>query len=164
VFGLVRDRLLSFGMVIAIGFILLVSLVVSAGLAAWGRYWSGLFAGTEILLHAANFALSFFVITACFPIIYKFLPQPHIEVRDVWIGAAVTALLFTIGKFLIGLYLGKSTIASSYGAAGSFVVLLLWVYYSAQVFLLGAELTRVYAGRHTDEGAPVRSAKRLGAA
>jgi len=143
--GIVRGRLLSFGMVITIGFILLVSLVVSAGLAAWGNYWSGMFAGIEVLLHAANFAVSLAVITVSFAFIYKFLPQTHIEWRDVWVGAAVTALLFTIGKFLIGLYLGKSTVASSYGAAGSLVLLLLWVYYSAQIFLLGAEFTKVYA-------------------
>jgi membrane protein len=134
-------------MVITIGFILLVSLVVSAGLAAWGNYWSGMFAGIEVLLHAANFAVSLAVITVSFAFIYKFLPQTHIEWRDVWVGAAVTALLFTIGKFLIGLYLGKSTVASSYGAAGSLVLLLLWVYYSAQIFLLGAEFTKVY-GEH----------------
>ncbi len=143
--GIVRGRLLSFGMVITIGFILLVSLVVSAGLAAWGNYWSGMFAGIEVLLHAANFAVSLAVITVSFAFIYKFLPQTHIEWRDVWVGAAVTALLFTIGKFLIGLYLGKSTVASSYGAAGSLALLLLWVYYSAQIFLLGAEFTKVYA-------------------
>jgi membrane protein len=145
--GLVRGRLLSFGMVITIGFILLVSLAVSAGLAAWGNYWSGMFAGIEVLLQAANFAVSLGVITISFAFIYKFLPQTHIEWREVWVGAAVTALLFTIGKFLIGLYLGKSTVASSYGAAGSLVLLLLWVYYSAQIFLLGAEFTRVYADR-----------------
>jgi membrane protein len=137
-------------MVIAIGFLLLVSLVVSAGLAAWGNYWSGMFAGVEVLLHAVNFIVSFAVITALFAIIYKFLPKTHIEWRDVWIGAAVTALLFSVGKLLIGLYLGKSSVASSYGAAGSLVILLLWVYYSAQIFLLGAEFTRAYAQRRSN--------------
>jgi membrane protein len=145
VWGLLRDRLLSFGMVIAIGFLLLVSLVLSAALAAWGNYWSGLFVGVETMLHAANFLVSFLVITALFAIMYKFLPQTPIDWRDVWIGAAVTALLFSVGKLLIGLYLGKSSVASSYGAAGSLVILLLWVYYSAQIFLLGAEFTKVYA-------------------
>jgi membrane protein len=146
--GLVRGRLLSFGMIIAIGFLLLVSLVLSATLAALGSYWSGVFAQLEFLLQAANFAVSFGVITVLFAIIYKFLPQTRIEWNDVWIGAAVTALLFSIGKLLIGLYLGKSSVASSYGAAGSLVILLLWVYYSAQVFLLGAEFTKAYADTH----------------
>jgi len=143
--GVVRGRLLSFGMIIAIGFLLLVSLVLSATLAALGSYWSGVFAQLEFLLQAANFALSFGVVTVLFAIIYKFLPQTRIEWGDVWIGAAVTALLFSIGKLLIGLYLGKSSVASSYGAAGSLVILLLWVYYSAQIFLFGAEFTEVYA-------------------
>ena|SRR5690349_13107583 len=146
--GLVRSRLLSFGMVIAIGFLLLVSLVLSAALAALGTYWSGVFAELEVLLQAANFAVSFGVITVLFAIIYKFLPKTRIEWRDVWIGAAVTALLFTIGKLLIGMYLGKSSVASSYGAAGSLVILLLWVYYSAQIFLLGAEFTKAFTESH----------------
>jgi membrane protein len=98
--------------------------------------------------------VSLAVITALFAVIYKFLPQTHIEWRDVWIGAAVTALLFTIGKLLIALYLGKSSVASSYGAAGSLVVLLLWVYYSAQIFLLGAEFTRAYAESHGSRQTP----------
>ena len=146
--GLVRGRLLSFGMIIAIGFLLLVSLVLSATLAALGSYWSNVFAQLEFLLQAANFAVSFGVVTVLFAIIYKFLPQTRIEWGDVWIGAAVTALLFSIGKLLIGLYLGKSSVASSYGAAGSLVILLLWVYYSAQIFLLGAEFTKAYADSH----------------
>jgi membrane protein len=157
IWGLVRGRLLSFGMIIAIGFLLLISLVVSAALAAWGNYWSGLFAGVEIILQTANFAVSFAVITVLFAIIYKFLPQTHIEWRDVWIGAAVTALLFTIGKLLLGLYLGKSTVASAYGAAGSLVIVLLWVYYSAQIFLLGAEFTKAYAGSHGSQRKPAAS-------
>jgi membrane protein len=148
IWGLVRTRLLSFGMIIAIGFLLLVSLMVSAALAAWGKYWAGLAAGTEVLLHAAYFAVSFAVITVLFAMIYKFLPRTRIQWKDVWMGAAVTALLFTIGKFVIGLYLGKSTVASSYGAAGALVILLLWVYYSAQIFLLGAEFTKAYADSH----------------
>jgi len=146
--GVVRGRLLSFGMIIAIGFLLLVSLVLSATLAALGSHWSSVFAQLEFLLQAANFAVSFGVVTVLFAIIYKFLPQTRIEWGDVWIGAAVTALLFSIGKLLIGLYLGKSSVASSYGAAGSLVILLLWVYYSAQIFLLGAEFTKAYADSH----------------
>jgi membrane protein len=141
----VRGRILSVGMILAIGFLLLVSLIVSAGLAAWGKYWGGWFGGIEILLHAANFVFSLAVITVLFAIIYKMLPHAEVQWRDVWIGAAVTALLFTLGKFLIGLYIGKSAIASSYGATGALVILLVWVYYSAQIFLIGAEFTHAYA-------------------
>jgi membrane protein len=166
VWGFVRARLLSFGLIVAIGFLLLVSLVVSAGLAAWGSYWSGLFAGVEVILQAVNFAISLVVITVLFAIIYKVLPQTHIEWRDVWVGAGVTAMLFTIGKLLIGLYLGKSSVASTYGAAGSLVVLLLWVYYSAQIFLLGAEFTKAYAGSHGSRQTALETPSRgsLGAA
>jgi len=121
---------------------------VSAAIALWGKYWSGWFNGMEALLHAANFLVSVAVITVLFAIIYKFMPRIQIHWRDVWIGALVTSLLFSFGKFLIGLYIGKSGVESSYGAAGALVVLLVWVYYSAQIFLLGAEFTKVYAERH----------------
>ena len=144
----VRTRLLSIGMVLAIGFLLVVSLVVSAAIAVWGKYWSGWFHGIEILLHVANFVVSVAVITVLFALIYKYLPRIMIRWRDVWIGAFVTSLLFSFGKFLIGLYIGKSGVESSYGAAGAMVVLLVWVYYSAQIFLLGAEFTKVYAESH----------------
>ena len=143
-----RTRLLSFGMVLAIGFLLIVSLVVSAAIAAWGKYWGGWFGGMETLLHVANFTVSVAIITVLFAIIYKFMPRVAIRWRDVWIGALVTSLLFSFGKFLIGLYIGKSGVESSYGAAGALVVLLVWVYYSAQIFLLGAEFTKVYAESH----------------
>ena len=148
IWGLVRARALSFGMIVAIGFLLLVSLIVSAALTASGRYWAAWFANIEVVLHAANFAVSLAVITVLFAMIYKFLPRTHVRWKDVWIGAAVTALLFTIGKFAIGLYLGSSIAVSSYGAAGALAILLLWVYYSAQIFLLGAEFTKAYADRH----------------
>jgi membrane protein len=143
---LLRTRLLSFGMVIAIGFLLLVSLVVSAGLAAWGRYWGNLFPGMEVLLHVINSLVSLAVITALFALMYKILPSVKLKWRQVWVGALVSAVLFTIGKFAIGLYIGKSGVASSYGAAGALVILLLWVYFSAQIFLLGAEVIKVAAG------------------
>ena len=143
-----RTRLLAFGMVLAIGFLLIVSLVVGAGIAAWGKYWSGWFGGLEILLQAANFMVSVTVITAMFAMIYKFIPRAPIRWRDVWIGALVTSLLFSLGKFLIGIYIGKAGVESSYGAAGALAVILLWVYYSAQIFLLGAEFTKVYAESH----------------
>ena len=144
----IRTRLLSFGMVLAVGFLLIVSLVVSAAIAAWGKYWGGWFGGMEALLHAANFVVSVAIVTVLFAIIYKFMPRVAIRWRDVWIGALVTSLLFSLGKFLIGLYIGKSGVESSYGAAGALAVLLVWVYYSAQIFLLGAEFTKVYAESH----------------
>lgn len=143
--GLVRSRLLSFGMVLSIGFLLLTSLVVSTALAAIGKWWGAMFGGWEVLLEVINLIVSFATITLLFALIYKMLPRVKVAWHDVWIGAAVTSLLFTIGKFAIGLYLGKSQITSGFGAAGSVAVLLVWVYYSAQIFLLGAEFTWVYA-------------------
>jgi len=147
VWSFVRGRVLSIGLILAVGFLLLVSLIVNAALAAWGRYWSEWFGGMELLLHAANFAVSLAVVTVLFAIIYKMLPHARVRWRDVWIGALVTAALFGLGRFLIGLYIGTSAIASSYGAAGALVVLLVWVYYSAQIFLIGAEFTHAYAAR-----------------
>jgi len=140
-----RARILSFGMILALAFLLLVSLVLSAALSALGKWWGGWFEGWAVLLEVLNFVVSFAITTGLFALIYKFLPRVEIAWHDVWIGAAVTALLFAIGKFLIGLYIGRSGIASGFGAAGSFVVLLVWVYYSTQIFLLGAEFTWVYA-------------------
>ncbi len=145
---LVRTRLLSFGLVLGLGFLLMVSLVVSAALSALGKFWGGWFGQWEFLLQAVNMAVSFGIFTVLFAMIYKLMPRARISWHDVWMGAGVTALLFTVGKVLIGLYLGKSSIASGFGAAGSLVVLLAWVYYSAQVFLLGAEYTWVYAKQH----------------
>ena len=146
--GVLRKRLLSFGMVMGLGFMLLISLVLSAILAALGKWWSSMLGGWTIVLEALNVSVSFAVVTGLFAMIYKFMPRASIPWRDVWVGAIVTALLFTIGKFLIGLYLGKASIGSSFGAAGSLVVLLAWVYYSAQIFLFGAEFTRVFALRY----------------
>lgn len=145
---LIRTRLLSFGMVLGLGFLILVSLVMSAVLAALGKWWGGYFGGWEIFLQIFNFVVGFALITVSFAAIYKFMPRLKIAWRDVWIGAFVTALLFSIGKFLIGLYIGKTGVASGFGAAGSFVVVMVWVYFSAQIFLLGAEFTWVYAHRH----------------
>jgi membrane protein len=142
---LVRSNLLSFGMILGVGFLLIVSLVLSAAISALGDRWGEAFGSQPLLLEAVDFALSFGLITLSFALIYKYVPRVAVEWRDVWIGAAVTALLFTIGKSLIGVYLGRSGIASAFGAAGSLIVLLLWVYYSAQIFLLGAEFTWAFA-------------------
>jgi len=143
----IRDRFISFAMVLGIGFMLLVSLLLTTILSAINGWVAGGLPGTEFIAQVLNFALSFGVITLLFAAIYKVLPDTPVKWNDVWIGAAFTALLFTVGKLLIGLYLGNSTIGSSYGAAGSFVVLLVWIYYSAQILLLGAEFTQVYARR-----------------
>jgi membrane protein len=145
--GLLRARASAFGMLLGIGFLLLVSLVISAALSAAGNYLLGLLPGAEFVLQALNFVVSLAVITVLFAMIYRFLPDVKIAWRDVWFGAAVTALLFTIGKFLIGLYLGNSSVASVYGAAGSLVIVLLWAYYSSQILFFGAELTEVWARR-----------------
>jgi membrane protein len=144
--NLLRTRLLSFGMVLGIAFLLMVSLVMSAALSALGKFW--MFPGWEALSHALDVLASFGIVTLLFAMIYKFIPRVHVAWRDVWVGAAVTAVLFAVGKFLIGLYIGKSAVASTFGAAGSLVVLMVWVYYSAQIFLLGAEFTWVYAHEH----------------
>ncbi len=145
--GMIRGRVLSFGLVVSLGFLMLVSLVVSAALAAFGKWWGGLIGDVEWLLHLLDFVVSLAVVTAMFALMYKILPRVKIGWHDVWIGAIVTALLFTMGKVLVGLYLGKSNVASSFGTAGALAVLLVWVYYSAQIFLLGAEFTWVYAHR-----------------
>ncbi|HXC37373.1 MAG TPA: YihY/virulence factor BrkB family protein, partial [Burkholderiales bacterium] len=150
---LVRTRLLSYGLVLGLGFLLLVSLMVSAAIAAFGRWSYAHFAGGEALLYALNSAISITVTVVIFAIIFKLMPRASIAWNDVWIGAAITALLFEIGKFLIGLYLGKAGIASAFGAAGSMIVVLVWVYYSAQIFLLGAEFTRVYAHEYGSKAA-----------
>ena len=143
--GLIRARLLSFGMILGIGLLLMVSLVASAALAAL-RDWRGRgFGDWASVASISELGLSFVVITAVFAMIYKIMPRVRIAWKDVWIGAAATGLLFTVGKFLIGVYIGRSGIASAFGAAASLVVLLVWVYYSAQIFLLGAEFTWAYA-------------------
>ncbi len=148
VLGMIRTRFLSFTMILGIGFLLLVSLVISAALSAIGGFFGNLLPGYDILWQGVNFLISFGVTTLLFAMIFKVLPDVDIAWSDVWVGALVTALLFTLGKFLIGLYLGRSSVSSTYGAAGSFVVVLLWVYYSAQILLLGAEFTQVYANRY----------------
>ncbi len=147
---LIRARAVSLGLVAALGFLLLVSLVISAGLAALGDYLSSRMPFNVTLLHWLDFAISFGLMALLFAAIYKVLPDTDIEWRDVIVGAIVTALLFNIGKVAIGFYLGKSATASAYGAAGSLLIVLLWTYYSVQIFLLGAEFTKVFA-RHRDQ-------------
>lgn len=157
IWGMIRTRFLSFGLILGLGFLMIVSLVMSAGLAALGNWWGSYLGNWEIVLQILNFVVSFAAVTVMFAAIYKFMPHANIEWRNVWVGSIVTALLFTIGKFLISLYIGKSGVASGFGAAGSFAVLLVWVYYSAQIFLLGAEFTWVYSNRHAppQKAAPV---------
>ena len=140
------DRLLSFTMILGIGFLLLVSLVVTAGLSATQETIGNAFPMSEFILQVVNLVISLGVITVLFALIFKFLPDAKISWRDVWMGAFVTAMLFSIGKAAIGIYLGNSAVASIFGAAGSLVLLLLWIYYSAQILFFGAEFTQVYAG------------------
>jgi membrane protein len=142
--ALIMDRVTSFGLVVGLGFLMLTSLLVSAGLSALHTYMGETFPGALVVWEALNVIVSLAVITLLFAMIYKVLPDVELGWSDVWVGALVTAGLFTVGKLLIGLYLGTSALASTYGAAGSVVVLLVWVYYSAQIILLGAEFTREY--------------------
>jgi membrane protein len=152
-----RANLLSMGMVFAMAFLISVSLVLSAVLATLGKWWAPLFGGWAFVASTLDLTISFGMLAAVFALIYKIMPRAKVEWHDVWVGAATTAALFTIGKFLIGLYLGKSSIGSSFGAFGSLVVFMVWVYYSAQIFLFGAEFTWVYAhelGSRRDEVRP----------
>jgi len=169
-----RARLLSFGLIVGLAFLLLVSLVVSAAVAALGRWWGQYFGSWEATLQMVNLVVSLALSTSLFALIYKLLPRTSIAWRDVVVGAAATGVLFELGKLGIGLYLGKSGVTSGFGAAGSLAVLLIWVYYSAQICLLGAEFTRAYAldrqrtARGTSSGAeiltPDRGPARLKAA
>jgi membrane protein len=145
VVSLIKSRLFSFGMVLAVGFLLLVSLVITAGLAAVGKFFGEILPMPELLMHTVNFAVSFAGISALFALIFKYVPEARIKWKDVWEGAIATALLFTVGKSLIGLYLGKAAVGSAYGAAGSLIVVIVWVYYSAMIFFFGAEFAHVRA-------------------
>ena len=144
---LVRTRLLAFGLVLGFAFLLIVSLVVSAVLSALGKWWAPFFGAWEVVAQGVNLVVGFALMTVLFAMIYKLMPRVNIGWRDVWVGAAATSVLFSIGKLLIGLYLGRSGVTSAFGAAGSVVLVMVWVYYSAQIFLLGAEFTWVYAHR-----------------
>jgi membrane protein len=145
VWSFLRSRLLTFGMVFGLAFLVTVSLLLSAALSALGKWWGPFFGRWEAIAHFSDIVVNFGVLTVVFGAIYKLMPRARIQWRDVWVGAFVTALLFVIGKFLIGLYLGKGDVGSSFGAFGSIVIVMVWVYYSAQIFLFGAEFTWVYA-------------------
>lgn len=148
IWGTIKDRFFSILAVMGTGFLLLVSLVLTAALAAFGKLFQSWLPAHESVLHLANFAISFGVITLLFAMMFKLLPDAKVAWRDVWVGAALTSFLFSVGKFLIGMYLGKTDVASAYGSAGSLVILLVWVYYSSQILLYGAEFTAVYANRY----------------
>ena len=145
VFGYVKDTFLSFVTVVGSCFLLLVSLVISAATAAIGHGIQGWLPGGEAMAHIIESGLSFVIVTGIFAMMYRLLPDLKFKWNDVWIGAAATAALFTIGKMLIGLYLGKAAVGSEYGAAGAVIVLIVWIYYSAQIFFMGAEFIKVYA-------------------
>src|SRR5882724_2420608 len=146
--AMIRDRFTAFAMVVGIGFLLMVSLLANAAITAAGNFFGGFLPVPQGLLQVINIVVSLIGVTICFALLYKVVPDARIEWRDVALGAAVTAGLFTVGKFLIGLYIGKAALGSTFGAAGSLVVFLVWVYYSAQVFYLGAEFTHAFAERH----------------
>jgi membrane protein len=143
-----RTRLLSMAFILGIGFILLVSLIIDAGLSSFGNYLEAAFSGAAVVLSALNSLFSFAVAVLLFAMIFKILPAEDLTWRDVAVGAVVTALLFTAGKLLIGFYLGRSDLASSYGAAASLITILLWIYYSSLILLFGAEFTKVFANAY----------------
>jgi len=148
IWGVVKDRFFSFTLVVGVAFLLLVSLIVSTGLTWVGQVFEGALPGGALVWQVLNFVFSLAVVTGLFALMFKTLPDVHIAWRDVWVGAAVTAALFTLGKFGLGIYLGSAGVSSAYGAAGSIVALVIWVYYSSQVLLIGAEFTEVYASRY----------------
>jgi membrane protein len=150
----VINRLLSFTMVLGIGFLLLASLVISAALSALGEYIGTRWPFADFWLELTNFIISFVVISFLFAMIFKFLPEINIPWKDVWLGAAVTSALFSLGKFLIGFYLGRSEVGNIFGAAGSLAILLIWIYYSAQILFFGAEFTQVYANKYGSKIVP----------
>ncbi len=161
IWGLIRQRFISFAMILGIGFLLLVSLVISAVLSSLTQVLGTSLGGTAIVAHGLDFLVSFTFVSALFAMIYKFLPDVQVDWRDVWIGAAITSFLFTIGKFLIGLYLGTSGVTSIFGAAASLITILLWVYYSSLIFFLGAEFTHVYARDYGSGVLPSDNAEKI---
>ena len=164
IWGFIRQRFISYAMVLAVGFLLLVSLVVTALLTALSQFMGSMIGGAAFVGHLLDIVVSFAFVTLLFAMIYKFVPDIQIQWKDVWIGAALTSILFTIGKFLIGLYLGSSGVTSPYGAAGSLITVLLWVYYSSVIFLLGAEFTQVYANTYGSGVVPTDNAESVSTA
>lgn len=156
--GFLRDRFFSFTLVLGVAFLLLVSLVVSAGLTATGSYLSHTLPGGEVVWQVLNLLIALAVTMFLFALLFKVVPDVTVRWRDVWVGAAVTSVLFSLGKFLIGLYVGRSGVASPFGAAGSVVAVVVWVYYSAQILFFGAELTSVWARRHGAHIVPTANA------
>ena len=164
IWGFLRQRFFSFAMVLAIGFLLLVSLVVTAVLSSFTSMLSSFLGDATFVAHAIDILVSFGFVTLLFALIYKYVPDVEIRWRDVWVGAALTSILFTIGKYLIGLYIGTSGVNSTFGAAGSLITILVWVYYSSLIFFLGAEFTRVYATQYGSGVAPAENARPMDAA
>jgi membrane protein len=152
------ERFVSLAMVLGVGFLLLVSLVITTMLTHLTLYIGSLIGGAAIIAYLLDIVVSFGFVTILFAMIYQFLPDVRIQWKDVWIGAALTSFLFTVGKFLIGLYLGTSGVTSSFGAAGSLITVLLWVYYSALIFFFGAEFTQIYASRYGSGVVPAENA------
>ena len=164
IWGFLRQRFFSFAMVLAIGFLLLVSLVVTAVLSSFTSMLSSFLGDATFVAHAIDILVSFGFVTLLFALIYKYVPDVEIQWRDVWVGAALTSILFTVGKYLIGLYIGTSGVSSTFGAAGSLITILVWVYYSSLIFFLGAEFTRVYATQYGSGVAPAENAQPMDAA
>jgi membrane protein len=164
ILGVIKDRFLSFAMVLGVGFLLLVSMVITTALEALSRWWTpASLPGGPLLWQLTNWLVSFGVITLLFAMIFKVLPDVHIDWSEVWIGAAVTALLFALGKYVLGLYFAYSSTASAFGAAGSVVIVVVWVYYSSQILLLGASFTHIYACENGSPCRPTANAERIGA-
>lgn len=159
IWGFVRQRLLSFAMVLSVGFLLLVSLILTAAISGFGKYMAGVMPSLEAISQILNFVASFGVITVLFALIFKYMPDVRMPWREVWVGAAITSLLFVVGKLALGIYLGKSTTSNAFGAAGSLVVLLMWVYYSAQILFFGAEVTQAYVKMRGSKVVPAKHAK-----
>lgn len=161
ILGIVRERFLSFTMVLGTGFLLLVSLVVSAGIAALGQFLKSVLPGGDIVWQVVNVLITLGILSLMFVVLFKFLPDVQVSWKDVWVGAFITAVLFTVGQVALGLYLGSGSVGSAFGGAGSIVIILVWIYYSALIFFTGAELTQVYARRFGSRVVPAPNAEPL---
>lgn len=157
--AMIKKRFFTFSMVLGVGFLLLVSMLITTLLASLGGIISGFLPGSPLLLQIVNFVVGFLLVTILFALIFRYVPDAKIAWKDVWLGAAVTTLLFTIGKEVIGLYLGNSNVGSTFGIFASLIVLLIWVYYSAQIMLIGAEFTHVYTNMYGSKIVPEKNAE-----